>query len=339
VRPFPLPAAAAQDTTAAIDTACSLDQDGSYSFQDPNLHVMEYDVGDGPQTTMVYVEPDVTSFYRSSAPPSTQKVTPLFEGFQAKFVNLSNQTVAFFWEDTHSRKRHLMRYLAPFHATGTASFPKHQFVMTPRDDESTVLVRLQVQAYPHNNHYYDPYRIRENPTPPSFLNEREQQLYTRWRKTILFDDQYLQRTGRSYLAHYRRDPPLHFMWPAEFLGQTHWITTLETHFQELPPPAQLSRITTVGKHRRLRDDQPRLLAEYRDNSSPTLNLTLRVLSVAPRVLEIPNFLSPVEIQHILQVAHRHSLHDSTTGDSRGQETAQLKTRTSQNTWVSRGTYT
>jgi len=57
--------------------------------------------------------------------------------------------------------------------------------------------------------------------------------------------------------------------------------------------------------------------------------------VAPRVLEIPNFLSPSEVEHILDLAHRKEMALSTTGDSTGQETEQLKTRTSKNTWVSR----
>ena len=321
--------------SSAQETACSLD-DRSFFGPDPNLQVLEYDVGDGPQTTLVYVEPNVTTFYRNQvALPSTQKVTPAFDGLQAKFVNLSNQSVTFFWEDRGTKIRHVMRYLDPWTATGTASFPNHQFVMTPRDDETTDLVRITVQAYPQNNYYYDPYHIRENPTPPSFLGPKDQKMYTRWRKTVLFDDQYKAKTGRSYLANYLRAPPLHMMWPAEYFGQEHWVTSRETHFTQIPPEEELKNIRLTGRQRRLTDDQPRLLEAYRNMTEPLLNLTLRVLSVAPRVLEIPNFLSSTEVQHIIELAHRMHMKKSTTGDALTKETAQLKTRTSKNTWVSR----
>lgn len=85
------------------------------------------------------------------------------------------------------------------------------------------------------------------------------------------------------------------MWPAEYFGQEHWITTKETHFTSVPPEEKLNKITLYGKKRILRDDRPRLLEEYRDTSTPFLNMTLRVIFVAPRVLEIPNFLSLPEV--------------------------------------------
>lgn len=70
-----------------------------------------------------------------------------------------------------------------------------------------------------------------------------------------------------------------------------------------------------------------------------MNMTLRVLSCAPRVFEIPNFLSPAEIQHILELAGGIELSRSTTGDTslKGlrEETDRLKTRTSFNSWVER----
>jgi prolyl 4-hydroxylase len=326
-------------TTAAVahsePLSCSI-SDSDFGREDPNLQIMEYDVGDGPQKTKVYVEPNVTSFYRLyDTPPSTQKVVPMFDGFQCKFVNLSNQSVVFSWEDTKSGQRHVMRYLEPWTATGTASFPNHQFVMTPMEegpDSPNVLVRLQVQEYPHNNYYYDPYHIRDHPEPPSFLNTRQQESYRQWRKTVLFDDQYKAKTGRSYLANYLRQPPRHSIWPAEYFGQEHWVVTQERHFQSIPPDEKLTKITHHGKSRRLTEPS---LPEYRVDDSTALNLTLRVISVAPRVLEIENFLSEAEVQHILELAVKLDMKKSTTGDALNRETAQLKTRTSKNTWVPR----
>lgn len=61
----------------------------------------------------------------------------------------------------------------------------------------------------------------------------------------------------------------------------------------------MGKIEAVGKERRLQQDGLTVLSDYRDNLMPYLNLTLRVLSVAPRILEIPLFLSPKEVEHLL----------------------------------------
>lgn len=53
---------------------CSLspEEDGE---RDPALRQMIYNIGDGEQSTYVYVEPDIASFYRGN-PPASTKVTP-----------------------------------------------------------------------------------------------------------------------------------------------------------------------------------------------------------------------------------------------------------------------
>ena len=77
------------------ESTCSVDE----TERDPTLQEMEYDVGDGPQTTLVYVEPDVTTFYQLEEPPSQTRVTPKFNGFQGKFINMSNKPVTLYWYD------------------------------------------------------------------------------------------------------------------------------------------------------------------------------------------------------------------------------------------------
>lgn len=53
---------------------CSLsaEEDGE---RDPALRQMIYNIGDGEQSTYVYVEPDIASFYRGN-PPASTKVSP-----------------------------------------------------------------------------------------------------------------------------------------------------------------------------------------------------------------------------------------------------------------------
>lgn len=64
---------------------------------DPALQVMEFDVGDGKQSTVVYVEPPIESFYQNQEIPARKKVTPLFDGFGVKFINMSNEPLTLYW--------------------------------------------------------------------------------------------------------------------------------------------------------------------------------------------------------------------------------------------------
>lgn len=65
--------------------------------RDPNLREMTYDVGDGEKKTWVYVDPDVTTFYKNQDPPATSRVTPKHNGFSGKFINLSNKKASLYW--------------------------------------------------------------------------------------------------------------------------------------------------------------------------------------------------------------------------------------------------
>lgn len=127
------------------------------------------------------------------------------------------------------------------------------------------------------------------------------------------------------------------MWRADYFGQQHWATTHETHFVEMPPESELQKITEVGKARRRRDGDPVALAKYRDPTTQIMNMTLTVLSCAPRAFEIRNFLSPVELEHILHIAGAADLRLSSTGDGEGSSSDEdsRRTRTSSNTWVPR----
>lgn len=237
-----------------------------------------------------------------------------------------------------------MRNHNPWTASGTATFPAHRFVFTPANDPDTVLARFIVGEYPENIYVYDPYLVEGDPEATEqnlqehLKKKGDREKYESWRKTLSFHEQYRNFTGRSYLAHYLRDPPMHYMWPADYIGQTHWVESRETHFTRFPPSDQLKPISVQGKKRRLKDSDPRLLQEYRDPG--TLNMTLRVLSVAPRVLQIDHFLSVVEVDHITELASGIKLSLSSTGDGgagekRVKPEEDTKTRTSYNSWVPR----
>lgn len=236
-----------------------------------------------------------------------------------------------------------MRHQSPFTASGTATFPGHRFIFTPVDAPDNHLKTFVVGSYPENIYVYDPFLVEGDPAATEknlkVLKKAEREQYDNWRKTLLFNEQYRNFTGRSYLANYMRKPPGHFMWRADYFGQEHWVTTRETHFVTPPPDEDLDVLLLQGSKRVLKTEDSRLLSEYRDADKTVLNMTLKVLSVAPRVFEIPNFLSDTEINHILAVAGGENLHLSTTGDLvKGEKQVKedtRRTRTSYNSWVPR----
>jgi prolyl 4-hydroxylase len=326
----------------AEEETCSL----SGEVRNLGLKEMIYNIGDGPQTFLAYVEPDIASFYQGK-PPASTKVVPKFDGFAGKFINMSKQPVMLYWEREPGSPVSPMRRFPPFSSYGTATFPTHRFFFTPEggDPKTDRLIEFVMGTYPENLYVYNPYLVvgDEEATSANLkneLNENERNLYDLWHKTLLFNEQYLNFTGRTYLAGYLREASKHFFWPADYFGQEHWVTTRETHFEKLPPATESGPVTVQFESRILKDDDPRSLQEYRVQDTTVMNMTLRVLSCAPRVLEIKNFLSPAEVQHILELAGGIELHESKTGGANDHlygtsGTKQHKTRTSFNSWVSR----
>ena len=254
-------------------------------------------------------------------------------------------------EERAGGSSYLMRGHPPFSASGTATFPGHRFFFAEENQPDKKLQEFVVQNYPENIYVYDPYYvaddIKQTEKNLKVLNKNERALYDSWRKTLAFHEQYKAFTGRSYLANYLRAPPTHFLWRADYFGQEHWVTTHETHFVQEPPEAQLGKVTmTTHRERRLLAQEKQnkgnsiALKEYREPSE-FMNMTLKVLSCAPRAFEIDNFLSETEVNHIVKLASGIDLKVSTTGDISGKagekpvEEGGRRTRTSYNSWVER----
>lgn len=100
------------------------------------------------------------------------------------------------------------------------------------------------------------------------------------------------------------------MWPADYIGQTHTLDTSNLYYTALP--GTLERLTEsdyvpkIEEKRRLemRQFQSTSLKEKKtdNNNATNMTLTLKVASVTPRVLEVKKFLSPVEVQHLIDLA-------------------------------------
>jgi len=102
------------------------------------------------------------------------------------------------------------------------------------------------------------------------------------------------------------------MWQSSFIGQTHMVETSSFYYTALPN--RLERLTKndylpkveekrMLEMRKFQSSDPKEKSNSNENdTTPTMPLTLKVLSCAPRVLETKRFLSPVEVQHLIDLA-------------------------------------
>mmetsp|Transcript_21778 Transcript_21778/g.52659 ORF Transcript_21778/g.52659 Transcript_21778/m.52659 type:complete len:534 (+) Transcript_21778:52-1653(+) len=327
----------ASATSSSETSQCSLSEQEFRN--DPAVRTMNFDLGYGPQEFRAYAQPDVSEFYRE--PPGTRMPRrPNFNGWAAKFVNMSTQRIRLFWDPNDGRPGSPMSVMGPFNSAGTASFPGHAFYLTPASDETVVLARF-VMKPPQAVYYYDPITVEGDAEATQAnldkLTHAEFEAYQEHVDSRNFGKQYFDFTGREYLAIYPRNAPSHKIWRADYFGQEHWVTTRETHYIDMPHDDELGHIDKVGSQRILEDAEPRLLEQYR-SPEPVLNMTLKVLSCAPRAFEISNFLSQTEVDHIMYLTTGMKLHRSTTAGDSGPDPDRdqsSETRTSLNTWVYR----
>lgn len=304
-------------------------------YRDPHLEPMVVDFGDHQETVDVYMLPDVSTFYPNATDDDRpiKKLETSFRGQFGKFINMSPNTVRVFWLSNTGDKQYIAD-LAPFGAAGTATYPNHKFIVTERNNADNILQRWTIKEF-NCLYKYDPYGSLDKAKQE--LKSGEFKLYKLQHDNLAFDKSYRYKTGRQWLALYgRKHKPKFPMWPADYFGQTYQVSTKETHFISQPPDelakAQLSSSPTA------RDLEIReKLQQYR-STDENLILNMTVLSVAPRVFEIRDFLSTEEVTHILELAMGITLERSTTkatSSATSQEAPSDTTRTSENSWISR----
>lgn len=164
------------------------------------------------------------------------------------------------------------------------------------------------------------------------LNARDRAYYEAHLYNLEFGHAYKNFTeGQEWLAMYPPEPPRHKIWRADYFGQTHHVRTLETQFMSVPPEEYFDHELSIEEMKaRVNDDGSLKFAEYR--APGALNLTIKAISCAPRAFEIRNFLSDVEVEHLLDRVHASKLERSMTGSSGGSVS---ETRTSSSTWLPR----
>jgi len=287
---------------------------------DPALKEFSFDIGYGPEYFTAYIQPDMQSFTRGE---TQNTIKPAMKGHAVKFFNMSPDTVRLYWNPGGTQDPVPMAIIKPYGATGTASFPGHQFMIASIDDdnkeEKIPLITFNIAD--RIVFYYDPYYVEHDPK------------LTRARMAKLSLKEYEKFTGREYISRFPRQQPRHEMWRGDYFGQEHWVTTKETHFKEIPEAAKKNVDIYINRDL---GDKPQLLSEYRTGDE-YLNLTLKVISCAPRAFEIENFLSESEVNHILHLANITPMALSSTGSANDKLAAEVKstTRTSRNTWIER----
>jgi prolyl 4-hydroxylase len=276
-----------------------------------------------------------------------EAVEPSFKGFALKVINLSHKPVDMWWDGGYehdsegsSVKRNMkIATILPFEAVGTATFPGHQFFISPTYDSTDAIDRFV--ATPEDAiHVFDPF---ENPPLGSGvttyrldrLPNAQRRHYEKQKLNVLYSRFYQVHTRRPWYGMFPRPPPIYHMWSADYFGQTHTIQTNEKYYQKIPPQKMLKPMTMLDMEQRPSDHQ----LFYRSGNEEMLALNLTVISCRPRVFEIKNFLSTAEANYLLSLAREGGLEQSTVSAvSSGESFEKMRhssARSSSNAWIHR----
>ena len=326
-------------------------------------------------TIPIYVQPPFSTFFQkpksSATPPLSVKdilkdnnkipglsdkkksLTPSHTGFAAKFINMSAKPLNLYWDGAStSHPKTLIGTIQPFEAIGTATFPGTSFYVAPTYDKEYSLQRWLVTA-DNTVLVYNPYnsdsglssitlneKIKKELTDEQFMKYKMQLL------NIAYGREYLAVTRRSWLGNFPKPIVMHHMWDAEYFGQEFVVSTRHSHFMRMPKENELQRLSVDGYKHYIEDKNQISLAQYRAHDA--LQMKIRAISIAPRVFEVDNFLSSVEVQHFLELSTKYNitmeestltpgLADGTSNerDAESKYKKDKKTRSSTNAWIHR----
>jgi len=334
-----------------------------------------------PLFTMAYIQPDIASMYHTDEEKESIVQTPIsvksilseksddqkiskmkgvslsYTGFTAKLINLSSKTLRLFW-DTKSKPR-FVRLVEPFESVVTATVPGSTFHLTPTYDKDHLLVRWTITT-DDAVLAYDPIAEKASGSSGSIesMSVEFQTKYAMQKLNLAYGREYLAKTQRQWLGTFPRPMPMHYMWEASYINQEHVVSTSQSHFTSLPPSTSdiwKQQLNYAGydalmTKKQKTGEETVLLPEYREEGS--LDLTLKAVSVTPRVFEIDDFLSHVEVEHILDLAKRYNvtLEPSTEkpntlkgevkkkkkgGDGSGKKKEERVTKSKTNAWLHR----
>lgn len=224
---------------------------------------------------------------------------------------------------------------------GTASFPGHDFYLTPTYDRAHVLKRWTITE-DDPVLYYDPLDDLSHAEQDEEIKKwvksgkwTEKTEFDRdaWIVDKSFGRDYLVKTQSVWLSHFPQPyldsnvddirrvddkssddamEEMHgmHMWQASYIGQKHKLDTSNLYYTSLP--TTMDRLTKddyepgAEEQRHLEMKQYQSTTPIADNRNAekdtTMPLALNVVSVTPRVFESKKFLSLVEVQHLIDLA-------------------------------------
>ena len=289
-----------------------------------------------PMFTVGYVHPDVETYYQNESTRSSEtnelhlsnynnnnnnkknnamKPADLsYKGFTAKFTNLSPKPVHLYWDSRTKPK--FVGIIQPFASFTTATFPGNSFHITPTYNTQDALQRWTI-TQDESILYHDPYDEGKKVHDLLRLPIEHVHKYNMHQLNRIYAREYLAETQRSWLSTFPRPMNMHNMWDATYLGQEHIITTKQTHFNAIKDnhddnDVELWKRLDYQDYDDMAEEQSRgndnafvSLPQYRE--SGTMDLKLTAISAAPRVFEIQNFLSPMEVSHLLSLSKTYNV--------------------------------
>jgi prolyl 4-hydroxylase len=135
---------------------------------------------------------------------------------------------------------------------------------------------------------------------------------------------------------------MHHMWNAQYFGQEYTVRSEQTHFISLPSSGQKDsekvwKMLDYADYDRMIDESERIgkitlnLAQHRRAGS--LDLTMKVISAAPSVFEIQNFLSEIEVDHLIEMATIYNATEVDTDSGKKKKRKKYDSKT--NSWIRR----
>ena len=216
-----------------------------------------------------------------------------------RFRNLSGRPVGLWWKSDQGNCVLHSRSISPGAESATNSYVTHRFVVAESNAPDGCKAPLLEITIASGRHMY----TYEDGTGSAALLEQ-------WREEEAFSEEYRERTGRAWLAHYPRTPPVLPMREAREIGEELSVETSQ-------PP--LDDVDDAG--------------EGTAEACASANITLRALSLSPRVFEVVDFLSSAEADHLISLAT--NVQRSTTGTAGEPSDVGKYSRTSKNTWLRR----
>jgi hypothetical protein len=199
--------------------------------------------------------------------------------------------------------------IQPSESITTVTIPGNSFHVTLTYDPNDALVRWTVTS-DEAVLFYDPYE--ENKNGLDRLSPSDLKKYHMHDLNRMFGREYLAMTQRQWLTTSPRPIQMHHMWDANYFGQEHIVKTKQTHFITTGEEEEGGTNEETSLFKQLDyDDYDKMVEKQKKGdenafvSSPQLRkggeieVTLRVISAAPSVFEISNFLRPTEVDHLL----------------------------------------